>query len=420
MKVSRHRPVRQAARVPRVLLQFPTANLVHRRMLNGILRYAQQRGPWEFHVITDMPGEQGLRRTQEWGCSGIVAYLRTPADADTALAVRLPTVVCVPDRRFLVPENPISRFTAVLLDHKAIGSLAADYFLGLRFTRFAFVGHVQEAVPWSINRKCGFVQRLKKSGCGCFCYPRTSQRERDDFGVEQKRLRGWLLRLPKPIALLAAGDRRATQVLDTCLDAGLSVPHEIAVLGVDNDEVVCETASPPLTSIDIGEENAGFEAARLLDVLMRSRKSRPPSIVLHGPRQVVPRRSTETDHIADPLIAKAVTYIQTNLCSSANVSDVARHLNISRRLLEMRAKQALGGTVRDEILRVRLQHAQALLRNTAMTMGEIGAACGFSGTSHFGLRFREVFGTTPTVFRAQFRGKGVSLENGKDSGSLVI
>ena len=391
---------------PHVLLVFPTANLVHRRMLNGILRYAQQHGPWEFHVITDIPGEQGLRRTHEWGCTGIVSYVQTQKNAESCIAAGVPAVFCVPSRTFLAPDNPVSRCSALLLDHEAIGTLGADYFLNLRFTRFAFVGHVRDETPWSLNRKRGFTRRLNERGYDCLCYPRTSVLERTDFGVEQKRLRAWLMKLPKPVALMAACDRRALQILDTCMDAGISVPHEIAVLGVDNDEVLCETASPPLTSIDIGEENAGYEAARTLDALMRAKTRGHPAVILHGPRQVVPRRSTEIHHIPDPLIAKALEFVETNIGLSANVSDVARHLNVSRRLLEMRAKQALGGTVRDEILRVRLDRARALLRNTRMTMGEIAEACGFSGPSHFGLRFREAFRVTPTAFRDSFRENG--------------
>jgi LacI family transcriptional regulator len=391
---------------PRVLLLFPTANLVHRRMLNGILRYAQRHGPWEFHVITDIPGEQGLRRTREWGCSGIITYVQTQKSADVSIAAKVPTVFFVPSRTFMEPANPVARFSAVLLDHEAIGALAAEYFLNLRFTRFAFVGHVLDDTPWSINRKRGFTRRLSEHGYTCLCYPRTTARERNDFGIEQRRLCAWLRLLPKPIALMAASDRRAMQILDTCMDAGLSVPHEVAVLGVDNDEVLCETASPSLTSIDIGEENAGYEAARTLDNLMRVKTRGHPVVILHGPKQVVPRRSTETNHIPDPLIAKALDFIQTNIGLSANVSDVARQLNVSRRLLEMRAKQALGGTVRDEILRVRLDRARALLRNTRMTVGEVSAACGFSGTSHLGLRFREAYHITPTAFRASFRSAG--------------
>ena len=390
---------------PRVLLVFPTANIVHRRMLNGILRYAQQHGPWEFHVLTDIPGEQGLRRTHEWGCTGIISYVQTQKNAVACITAKVPAVFCIPSRLFLAQDNPVAQFSTLLLDHEAIGTLAADYFMKLRFTRFAFVGHVREETPWSINRKRGFGRRLGECGFACLSYPRTTAAERCDFGIEQKRLRVWLQQLPKPVALMAASDRRAMQILDTCMDAGLSVPHEIAVLGVDNDEVLCETASPPLTSIDIGEENAGYEAARTLDGLMRGITSARPVVLLHGPRGVVARRSTETHHIPDPLIAKALEFIETNLGLSANVADVARHLNVSRRLLEMRAKQALGGTVRDEIRRLRLDRARALLRNTRMTMGEIAAACGYSGTSHFGLRFREAFGLTPTVFRTSFRQK---------------
>ena len=387
---------------PRVLLVSPTANLVHRRILNGILRYAHEHGPWEFHMLTDIHGEQGIRRTKEWGCTGAIACIRTQARANAVIAAGVPVVFFALPKEFLVPKNPVSRFNRVLCDHVLIGRSAADYFLNRRFTNFAFVGDVSD-MPWSRDRAKGFVSRLTEKGFACEVYPVPSQRERNDFGLEQRRLQAWLRNLPKPVALMAAWDRRGRQVLDTCMDAGISVPHEIAVLGVDNDEILCETTNPPLSSIAIGEENAGYTAAKILDGCMHSRKRRRACVVSYGMDRIVTRRSTETTRIADPLIAKALDFIRANIGTAARVSDVARYLNISRRMLELRARHALGGTIRNEILRLRLDRARSLLRNSRMTVSEIAAACGFSGPSHLGLRFNEAFHATPIAYRASLR-----------------
>jgi LacI family transcriptional regulator len=291
-------------------------------------------------------------------------------------------------------------------DQSGLGRAGADYFLDRQYTRFAFVGDVNDA-PWSLERGKGFADRLAARGFACERYPSLPKRVREDFGLEQKRLRAWLRDLPKPVALMAAWDRRARQVLDTCLDAGISVPHEIAVLGVDNDEILCETTTPSLSSVALDGESNGFEIARLLDGQMRGVRSPRQMVLTLGMASIVTRRSTETTCVADPLIARALSFIQANLGSAVTVSAVARHLNISRRLLEIKARQSFGRTVRDEIQRLRFDRVRSQLRNTDLTVSEIAAACGFYDPSHLCLRFRETFQVTPAAFRAGFRSETV-------------
>ena len=403
MKRSPSVPVRPPVlidRPPRVLLVFPTANLIHRQILNGILRYAHQHGPWEFHMITDMRGEQGLRRTKEWGCTGAIALVENMARARAVLSTGAPTVFFNPPRTLLTRMRPAGGWCCVLRDQTGLGRAGAEYFLERQYSHFAFVGDVNDAA-WSLERARGFCERVAECGCGCDRYPSLPQRERDDFGLEQRRLRSWLRALPKPIALMAAWDRRARQVLDTCLDAGLSVPHEIAVLGIDNDEILCETTTPSLSSVALDGENNGFEIAKLLDRLMRGERFRRSAALSLGLSRIVSRRSTETTCVADPLIAKALAFIQANLGTALTVGAVARHLNLSRRMLELKARQSFGRTIREEIQRQRFERVRSLLRNSELTVSEIAAVCGYYDPSHLCLRFRKAFGVTPNVFRAE-------------------
>jgi LacI family transcriptional regulator len=390
-------------RPPRVLLDFPTANLIHRQILNGILRYAHQHGPWEFHMITHMLGEQGLRRTREWGCSGAIALVDTLARARAVLSTGAPTVFFNPPRALLTRLRAAGRWSCVLRDQTGLGRAGAAYFAERQYSHFAFVGEVNDAA-WSLERARGFCERVAECGCVCERYPSLPRRERDDFGLEQKRLRAWLRALPKPVALMAAWDRRARQVLDTCLEAGISVPHEIAVLGVDNDEILCETTTPSLSSVALDGENNGFEIAKLLDRQMRGARARRPEVHVLGLASIVSRRSTETTCVADPLIAKALAFIQANPGVAVTVGEVARHLNVSRRLLELKARQSFGRTIRDEIQRIRFDRVRSLLQNTELTVSEIAASCGFYDPSHLCLRFRRTFGLTPAAFRADVRG----------------
>ena len=386
-------------RLPRVLLIFPTSIQTCRWMLSGILRYVHQHGPWELHIIEDREGEQKLRQIQAWGGTGIIGYVHNQAHADAVLASGVPAVIVDPLKAFLEHRHPLSRLSRVACDSREIGRVGADYFLERRYTNFAFVGEIND-IHWSRDRAEAFAERAAERGFVCHIYPALTVREKNDFVVEQKRLCAWLKALPKPVAVLAAWDVRGRQVLDACLKADISVPQEAAVLSVDNDEILCETTHPPMSSIQMGPEEACYQGAQVLDRLMR--RSGPPrqQIITYGAVRVVTRRSTEAIRIPDPLVVKALEFIWLNVGAPLTVADVARHLSVSRRLLEMHARKALGRTVHDEILRVRLERTQSLLRDTRMTVNEIADACGFAGPSHLGRRFQAAFHLTPSAFRA--------------------
>ena len=391
-------------RMPRVLLIFPTSIMACRWMLRGILRYAHQHGPWELHIIEDREGEQKLRQSKAWGGTGIIGYVHNKAHAKAVLAANIPAVIVDPLKEYLISSNPISRLSRVSCDSFEIGRVAADYFLERRYTNFAFVGEIND-IHWSRDRAEAFSARVEEHGFSCHRYSALSSRERNDFGIEQKRLCAWLKALPKPVAIMAAWDVRGRQVLGACMEAGISVPQEAAVLSVDNDEILCETTNPPMTSIQMGQEEACYQAAQVLDRLMRGKETKSKHVITYGATRIVTRRSTEAIRIADPLIVKALEFIWLNIGAPMTVAHVAKHLNVSRRLLEMHARKSLGRTIHSEILRVRLERAQSLLRDTRLTINEIADACGFAGPSHFGRRFQDAFHLTPSAFRTRSRKK---------------
>jgi len=391
-------------RMPRVLLIFPTSIMACRWMLRGILRYVHQHGPWELHIIEDREGEQRLRQSKAWGGTGIIGYVHNKAHADAVLASGVPAVIVDPLKEYLVPGHPLSRLSRVSCDSREVGRVGAKYFLERRYTNFAFVGEIND-IHWSRDRASAFSACVAKHGFACQVYPSLTARERNDFGVEQQRLCAWLKALPKPVAVMAAWDVRGRQVLDACMKAGLAVPHEVALLSVDNDEILCETTNPPMSSIEMGAEEACYQAAQVLDGLMRGKGHTGKRLIPYGAVRVVTRRSTEAIRIGDPLVVKALEFIWLNIGAPMTVADVARHLSVSRRLLEMHARKALGRTVHDEILRVRLDRVQSLLRDTRMTISEIADTCGFAGPSHLGRRFQDAFELTPSAFRAACRKK---------------
>jgi LacI family transcriptional regulator len=393
--------------MPQVALRLPTSIKTCRELLRGILQFVHLHGPWSVHIIEGRDGEQRLLRPEAWGCTGIIVDLSHRSHrchAKQLLAANVPTIITNPPDELLSSAHPLFRISRVRCDNRPIGKHAAEYFLERRFCNFAYVGQVSEA-SWSEERRETFCVRLEQSGFACAVYPRLSQSARKDISVEQALLCSWLRALPKPVALLAANDVRARQVLDSCLKAGVAVPQEAAVLGVDNDEMLCETTHPQLSSIQMSTEHAGFEAARVLDGMMRSgrRGKNGQTIITYGFSHLVTRRSTETVQIPDTLVARATEFIRINAGITVTVDDLVKHLGTSRRSLETRFKSVMGRTVYAEIMRVRLERVQTLLRQSSMTVEAIADTCGFASASHLGTVFRSHFDTTLSSYRRQTR-----------------
>ncbi|MBQ9726000.1 MAG: helix-turn-helix domain-containing protein, partial [Kiritimatiellae bacterium] len=221
---------------------------------------------------------------------------------------------------------------------------------------------------------------------------------RGDLPFRQRHLAAWLAAQPRPLAVLAAYDSEARRVLDSCRVAGLGVPEDVAVLGVDNDPLRCETALPALSSVEMGGEEAGFAAAAALDAALRGRPGARRRIVLGGVR-VEARASTARFLGRDPLVAKARAAIAERLGERLPVAALAKALGVSRRTLELRFRAEAGVPIGEAILGERLARAKDLLRTTTLPCDEIAAACGFGDASHLAHLFRRKFGASPSSFR---------------------
>ena len=382
---------------PQVAVLLPTSVKVSRDMRRGILQYVYRHGPWGLHILEGRQGEQKLIRMKEWGCTGIIGRLYTPELMKLALAANVPMIIMDPSPALSGPGGPLARHSLVRSDTAAVGHMAARYFLERRFTHFAYVGEVH-GLEWSVTRGQAFADAARASGFDCHLYGALPKAEQEDAGLERDRLCSWLKSLPKPVALLAAMDNRGRQVLDACAWADIAVPRDIAVLSVDNDEDLCETTTPPMSSILFDAERASYEAARHLDALMR-RATRKRRVIVYGPLHVVSRGSTEVSQVSDIVVVQALDFIALNACTGIGVPDVVRHVRVSRRLAELRFRRALGHTILDEIQRVRLERVCTLLRETNQQIGEIIGACGFDSESHVSTLFRRHFGCTMRDYR---------------------
>jgi LacI family transcriptional regulator len=375
--------------MPKVAVLLPIASKVNRDMRKGILKYVQQRGHWMLHFIENRLGEQPLSDFEYWGCTGIVGRAYTPELADMVARSNLPCVLSYPS----VNDPPLrcrcSRHGSICPDSDAVGGMGAEHFLEKGFCQYGFVGDPGDMI-WSFERSAAFERTVKQAGYKCHVYQGPFSRQKREAGIERSALEAWLRSVPKPIGLMAATDYRGRQVIEACASAGIRIPNDVAVLGVDNDEELCETTSPALSSVLMTAEDAGYKAAETLDGYMRG-SLRKRRVIMFGPSRVVSRGSTERPATSDPLVLVALEFIRLNASVRFGVPDVVRRLKVSRRLVETRFREVLGRTVLDEILRTRLERVRRLLVETALPIGEITQACGFEHPSCLGRLFRKRF-----------------------------
>jgi LacI family transcriptional regulator len=386
--------------IPHVALLFETNEQAHRDILRGVLRYERSNGPWSLHVAEGRAGEQRLLTMKTWGGAGVIGVIQNRAYARAVMAAGVPAVLIDPMDESRLPPGLLTRHSVLASDLHAIGEMAATYLLERKFTHFAFVGEIQ-GINWSRERGDAFAARVGKAGFLCHTYGPLSAREKKDWGVERDRLCAWLKTLPKPVAVFAAMDVRGRQVLDACLTAGLVVPHEVAVLAVDNDDLICDSTTPPLSSIALDTERMGYEAARILDEAIRRKRSPKRVTRSFPPLGVVTRRSTEAIHIGDPLVTRALEFLWLNASNPIGVPDIVNHAGVSRRLLELRFRAALNATPLEELQRTRLKRVRTLLAETNLSVTAIAKQCGFTDKSYLGKVFRRAFRTTMTKFRAE-------------------
>jgi LacI family transcriptional regulator len=391
------------ADLPRVAILTSTIVKGLSEMLQGVLEYAREHGPWRIYQQEDRLWMPRLQDLKQWGCTGIIAAAHhSPEEAAVIAGVGVPVVVLLQPHAMRRRSYPLFRYPCVVWDSVAIGRMAAAYFVERHYEHFAFVGAVDPDTYWSRDRLRAYRTALREAGRPrCDVYRSCYEGDAADWAVERPHMETWLKELPRPIALFAPNDRRGRQVLDACLDAGIAVPDDVAVLGVDNDDWICEASVPTLSSVRCNPRPAGHAIAAQLDNMMRGERLKKHEYLVE-PIDVVTRQSTEWTAIADQRVAQALSYIRFNASNPGlRVPEIARKIGLSRRATEIRFRSATGRTVREEIEHVRLERVRALLAETDRRIADIARGCGFSSQTHLGRIFRERFGITMGQFRTQ-------------------
>lgn len=389
------------AKTPRVALLIETSRGYGRELLHGIVRYARLHGPWSFYIT---PGdfEQALPKMKQWGGTGVIARIETPQIANAICKLNLPVIgldLSGGDYPKLVKAGRISEIHP---DPVAAANMAADHLLERSFTQFGFVGF--EGRIWSQQRGEAFVGRIQREGHSCAVYQSPTRSRQVEWSREQKHLSEWLKSLPKPIGLFCCNDDRGRQVLEAAMAAGIRVPDEVAVLGMDNDDLFCELSDPPLSSVALNAARGGYEAAKLLDGLM-SKRIRKPRQILVEPLWVARRQSTDVLAIDDREVAETLRFIRERAGQPIQVEDVLGASHISRRSLELRFRKTIGRSIHDEIQVSHLERAKQLLAETDWPNDRIAAAAGFATGSYMGQVMRKCMGMTPAQYRTHVRNR---------------
>ena len=384
-----------------VAILFSLALKGQRSTFNGILDYAAKHGPW-FCKFEEGRNKEQLPDMARTGLSGVIVSGVSREDAARIAALGAPVVFVEPWSYMLEPDFPIAGAPYVRRDSRAIGALAARYYMARGYRHFAFVGELQ-GKPWSVERRDGFVDTLAAAGHTCAVHDSFTARERRSWHDDRERLIAFLRDLPKPTAVFAPMDTRARRVLEACAVAGLRVPDEIAVLGVDNDPLLCESTIPTLSSIHTGGFRRGQIAAEMLDDLMHGREPRERAVSL-PPISIATRGSTGYAAMSDPSISKAIAFIRRHAASGGiDVGDIVRAVGCSRRYLELRFRSRIGHSIRDELMQGRIDYVKSLLSSTNLSIGEITERAGFVRDSHLGLLFRKATGMTMLQWRRENR-----------------
>ncbi len=383
-------------RIRHVALIYDAKTAYDLKVMTGVAAYLQEGANWQVYIEENALKDQRLPDLRSWRGDGIIANFDDPRVASAVLRSKLPIVAFGSDYGWFKSTLCVPY---VVTNNEAIAQVAADHLLNRGFVRFAYCGYPRMPTRiWAEEREHAFAERIRNRDFPCWIYRgrHKTSRKWDSF---QRSLCAWLESLPKPVGLLAADDVRARQVLEACRRAGFSVPEEVAVLGIDNDEMVCQLSNPLLSSIEQGAKRIGYEAARLLDKIMAGGKPRQSCIAI-DPVGIVERRSTDVVPVEDPQVARAMAFINERAGDGIKAQDVADAVGLPRAWLDARFNALVGRSLYAQILHFRLEHTKRLVSSTNLPLKQIAASAGFRSVQHMTTLFGIAYGQPPANYRS--------------------
>lgn len=376
----------------KILLLIDYSSDYDRKLLRGLVKYSQEKGPWIFYRLPfyflEMHGIEGvLEWTRKWKPDAIIGKLETNT-IDFQKELNVPVVL-------LNYHWRSTRYSNLTGDYHNEGRIAAQFFKEKLFTEYAFFGF--KDVVWSEERMEGFEREVRSFGGNFHSF--MSLTVSDEMRSELAR---WLKQLPKPIALFCCDDERALFVSETCRMSGISVPSEISLLGVDNDELMCSISDPPISSIPLQVEEAGYAMAKLIErQILRADKQVFNLKVMPG--KIIERASTNRYNIMDENVLVVVKFINENYMTELDTGKLLQLVPLSRRNLETKFKAVMGVSIYQYILNCRCEKLANLLIESDMGLAEAAYEAGFNAYGNISRIFKKHKGLTPSEFRKAYR-----------------
>jgi LacI family transcriptional regulator len=384
----------------KIILLIDISEEYGQNLLKGIVKYSKEFGPWVFCKMPifyrEIHGIEGvISFAKDWGADGIIARLHSESDVKAIVDAGIHLIIEDFKERSLGVTNITGGYFEA-------GEMGAEYFINKGFKNFAFYGF--KNIVWSRERFEGFQNYLSNHGFDVSHLDQDYQSLNELWYYKPSSLSQWLLSLPKPIAIMACDDERAQHITEACKHAQIQIPEEIAVLGVDNDQMTCNLSDPPLSSINLDTEKGGYEAAHSMDLLITNGIKSPSNIIVK-PTHIITRQSTDITSANDQYIAKALKFIHQNIDNKINVSDVLKNVPLSRRFFEIRFQEITGIAVYKYIYNLKIQKFAARLLETDKTITELALESGFAMSNNISRQFKQVKGCTPIEYRKKHKNK---------------
>ncbi len=380
----------------KILLLTDFSSGYSRNLLKGIVRYSKEVGNWSFQRMPlyyrMLYGENGVVEwAKKWQADAIIAQL-TDVNIELLNDLNIPIIV----QNYRDRNKAVSNLTG---DYFNTGVMAAKFFLNRGYRNFAFYGF--KGAIWSRERADGYSHEIEKQGYK-LAVLENDNKDKEEWSYNHTVLGNWLQSLPKPVALFACDDHFALQISETCNVYNINVPDDIAILGVDNDDLLCNISDPPLSSIVLDVENGGYNAGKLLHQLITKEITEPFNIVVN-PLIIERRKSTEKYAVSDKNIRTILNYIEKNYANHLSVEELVKQVPLSRRVLEKKFKEETGESLYQYIQNYRIDQFTRLLITTDYSLFEAALQSGFENYKNVSRVFRKYKSLSPAEYRKRYK-----------------
>lgn len=378
----------------KIAVLVKTDNHYKYNFIRGIIQFAKRQKNWI--LFGQNEALHNLSSLKKWKGDGIIAHISSQKEADQLLSIGLPVVdVCT---AFKIENDHLVQHTN---NDPETGKRVAKHLVHEGFTEFAFVGARQR--HWSINRKKGFTTAIEKAHRKAATFERALAYW--ESPTVHKDLIQWLSRLPPvPVGIMAADDTIGAKIINACNRAKINIPGSVSVIGVGNNDVICELCAPPLSSIPLDCIQIGQQAAASLHAMMSDENFElPEEPLMTNPLPIVHRSSSSYELVENKAVQKAINFIHKNKGTALSVQEVVNHCRVNRRTLEINFRKAFGQSIYEEIQQQKIQRACLLLQRSDFNINEIAFDCGFNSYQRFYLSFKAHMGMTPKAYRKKYR-----------------